>query len=142
MAVPLRNGGFAAGRIARVAARGGVCSYFFGPRYEKLPLAKDLEDKGPTEAILVCIHGDLGLRKGTWRVLASGGGWQPDRWPVPHFGRREELTERKLRVRYSEKDLLTPLSEEEMCAEGFAKLPTDGVFGAAGSSATATSPSS
>jgi hypothetical protein len=36
-AVPLRDGGYAIGVVARMDRKGSVLGYFFGPRYDEPP---------------------------------------------------------------------------------------------------------
>jgi hypothetical protein len=42
-AVPLRDGGYAVGLVARMDNRGGVLGYFFGPRRDDVPSPSDVE---------------------------------------------------------------------------------------------------
>ena len=42
-AVPLQNGGYSLGLVARADGEGGVLGYFFGPRREQLPTKADTQ---------------------------------------------------------------------------------------------------
>jgi hypothetical protein len=103
--VPLRNGGYARGVVARASPEGkGVLGYFFGPR---LSSGGDAEwgDLDPAEAILCVRFGDLGLINGEWPILGKVLNWNRSMWPMPDFVRRDPLGRlRPVLVRYSDDD--------------------------------------
>ena len=84
----------------------------------------------PSNAVLIRRFGDLGLVEGQWEVLGSDPGWDRDRWPVPGFGRREELTGRSWRVEYSDADGIELLGEMIVSDAERERLPEDGLAGA------------
>jgi hypothetical protein len=93
-ALALRNGGFAAGLVARATKRGRVIlCYFFGP-FEAAPTLADVAKLKAGEAAYVALVGDLYLIDGKWPVLGSLSEWQRADWPIPLFVRREPFTER------------------------------------------------
>lgn len=52
--VPLKNGGYAVGIIARSRRSGkALFSYFFGPRHWELPSMNDIRGLTPADAILI-----------------------------------------------------------------------------------------
>jgi len=57
-AVPLKDGGYAAGVVARVGRRGVLFGYFFGPRRPAAPSLSDLEGLTPNNAVLAIV-GDI-----------------------------------------------------------------------------------
>src|SRR2546427_9568860 len=99
-AVPLRNGGYAVGIVARKAKRGVLLGYFFGPRRQAVPVLEEVERLKPNDAILVKVFGDLGLLDGSWPIIGLASSWDRGRWPMAVFGRVEEFTGRSLRVEY------------------------------------------
>ncbi len=54
-AVPLRDGGFALGVVARMDGKGAVIAYLFGPRSEALPSLEAVGSKRATDAVLARI---------------------------------------------------------------------------------------
>jgi len=113
--VPLRNGGYARGVVARASSGGkGLFGYFFGPR---LVAAENAEITGldPTNALLRVRFGDLGLISGEWMVLGQLCNWDRSKWPMPDFVRRDPLRKRAWLVRYSDNN--------PMCVES--EHPTD-----------------
>jgi hypothetical protein len=103
--VPLRNGGYARGVVARTAPKGKVLfGYFFGPRLESRATAT-WNDLDPTKAVLCVRFGDLGLINGEWQMLGMVPNWSRDAWPMPEFARRDPLGKMKPQlVRYSDND--------------------------------------
>ncbi|MGH8189839.1 MAG: Imm26 family immunity protein, partial [Rhodanobacteraceae bacterium] len=103
--VPLKNGGFARGVVARASPKGrGVMGYFFGPRLS----SKDgvtWNDLDPSGAILRIRFGDLGLINGEWPICGQVPNWNRDDWPMPDFVRRDPLGCLKPKlVRYADDD--------------------------------------
>ncbi len=120
-------GGYARGVVARVAPRGLILGYFFGPRVA----SSNLEWAGlhPKHAILVGRLGDLHLIKGRWPVVGKIEGWDRKHWPVPSFAWRDPL--RCLPdhlVHYSDDDIATPIREDGVPVP--AGLNQDGLMGA------------
>jgi Immunity protein 26 len=91
-AVPLRDGGFAAGIVARAAKKGEVLlCYFFGPRRQSVPRLAEVEKLPAKSACLVIKVGDLGLIRGNWPIIGELASWNRSNWPMPVFIRREML---------------------------------------------------
>lgn len=128
-AVPLGDGHYALGIAARVAGNGGVIGYFFGPRYDHIPVAEEIQDLSPAQAVLVANFGDLGLIKGQWPVIFRPADWNKEEWPMPIFGRVHPITGRGFRTLYSESDLATPVWEERIPADEARQLPEDSAWG-------------
>jgi len=75
-AVPLQEGGFAAGLVARTTSRGRVIlCYFFGPRQESVPILAEVEGLQPSGAIRALRVGDLGLIQGDWPIVGQSAAW-------------------------------------------------------------------
>jgi hypothetical protein len=118
--VPLKNGGYCRGVVARTGPEGQVLfGYFFGPRLISAGNAErgDLE---PSQAILRARFGDLGLINSEWQILGSVPQWRRTQWPIPDFVRRDLLGRKKpVRVRYADDnpsriESETPVQEEEV----------------------------
>jgi len=103
-AVPLRDGGFATGVIARANPHGVLFGYFFGPKRRELPTTRDLTGLSATTAILVARFGHLGLKDGKWPLIESARDWNRADWPIPTFGRFEDLSGRAFAVEYDPDD--------------------------------------
>jgi hypothetical protein len=110
-AVPLRNGGYARGVVARAGPEGKVLfGHFFGPRLDSVDQV-NLEGIEPGKSILSVIFGDLGLINGEWRLIGSMPNWQRGAWSMPDFVRRDPIGKRAWRVRRSDVDPLKIESE-------------------------------
>ena len=129
--MPLRNGGFAVGLVARSTKRGKILlAYFFGPRREFVPRIDEVASLGVEHALAVWRVGDLGLIQGDWPIIGKLDSWQRSDWPMPHFIRRELLPPyRNWRVYFSDADPAKRIKEEpETSARP--ELPDDGLWGA------------
>jgi len=115
-AVPLRNGGYALGVVARVTDEkfGGAAllGYFFGPKRASVPSRQVIDSLEPSEALKVIIFGDLSLLNGEWPIIDRVSDWRRRDWPLPDFARKDDISKRAWRVHYSDDNLLQPLSEE------------------------------
>jgi immunity protein 26 of polymorphic toxin system len=125
--VPLRNGGYVRGVVARGASRGRVLlGYFFGPRIES-PKSAVLDDLEPAHAALRLRFGDLGLINGEWAIVGNVPNWVPAEWPMPEFVTRDPLSKRAWVVRYADSDPRQVVSE---CPTDFdSHLPEDSLAG-------------
>ena len=124
--VPLRDGGYGRGVVARATPKGRVIfGYFFGPRMassEALPP----DGLAPQRAVLRIRFGDLGLINGEWRVLGRLPNWNRSDWPISDFLRRPPGM-RARQVRYADDD--PNRVEAEYPAEDDVKLETDSLSG-------------
>jgi hypothetical protein len=128
-AVPLREGGYALGVVARKNRSSILFGYFFGPRREAIPAIDDVGRLSPSEAVLVARFGYLGLRDGTWPILGSVNSWIREAWPIPEFCRTEVPGGRTWKVTYAD-NLAAPIHEERCSAEVAATLRPDSLAGA------------
>lgn len=129
-AVPLREGGYAIGVIAR-ASRGGVLfGYFFGPRRDAVPTLADAQGLVPDDHVLVGKFGYLGLRQGKWPVLGRFDNWSRDTWPMPAFVRYERLTGRSFEVVYDDADPNRLVRERQIAPGPAEQGPKDGLMDA------------
>jgi hypothetical protein len=127
-AVPLRDYGYGVGIAARVDGKGGVLGYFFGPRRTELPALSELTALSAGDSVLVQQFGDLSLIKREWPVIGHLPEWDREHWPMPAFGRHEELSGRALKVEYSSGDLNSPIRETSISPAECDLLPKDGIL--------------
>lgn len=128
-AVPLREGGYATGVVARKGNRGILLGYFFGPRRASLPTLEDVEGSSPNAPVLIECFSHLGLRDRTWPILGTLMSWNREKWPIPEFCRTEVPSGRTWRVTYAD-DLAAPIREERCSVEEASKLRPDRLAGA------------
>lgn len=138
-AVPLREGGFAVGVVARAQADGVLLGYFFGPKRAEVPELTELAHLTAAGAVLVSKFGHLGLLKKKWPILGRTDEWDPQAWPMPAFVRFEELTGRSFRVIYADDDPNRLLREEQIPAGTAEQGPKDGLLGAGATEIALTS---
>lgn len=111
-AVPLEQGGFATGVIARMAPKGKLLfGYFFGPRRADVPKLKDVEDQQPKEAVSIDRFGDFGLYKKTWPIIGKSDHWIREIWPMIPFYRIEPILGKKYKIIYDNQDPSITVSE-------------------------------
>lgn len=127
--VPLRQGGFAVGVVARASAAGKVIlCYFFGPSRTSIPSLADVDKLELSDAVLVVRVGDLSLMDGDWPIVGPIASWNRFEWPMPIFVRKDPLSHRAWRVQYSDKDPRKIEGEESEPYES--TLERDAVYGA------------
>ncbi|MYM40821.1 Imm26 family immunity protein [Duganella qianjiadongensis] len=128
-AVPLLDGGYAWGLVARLAPASKIMlAYLFGPRMGQLLPVDQLERLTPQQALRILRVGDMALASGHWPVLGDSPDWQAARWPVPQFLRRAEKLQRAWRVSYTDADP-SRAEREEAVAYDTPGLETDSLFG-------------
>lgn len=126
--VPLEEGGYARGVVARSAPKGKILlGYFFGPRIEA-ESDMHLESLNAENSVLCLIFGDLGLIKNEWSVIGSIPNWDRTKWPMIETIRRDSLGRLKpVLVRYADDDPSQVVAEEVL--ESDRDLPTSGLAG-------------
>jgi hypothetical protein len=129
-AVPLDQGGYGVGCIARANPDGILLGYFFGPARTAVPNLSELSSPSIADAVLVCRFGHLGLRQGTWPLIGAIASWDRRQLPIPEFGRMEELSGRAFAVQYRDDDIGKVENERQISINELAPLPSDGLFGA------------
>jgi hypothetical protein len=116
-AVPLPDGGFAVGIVARANPKGVLLGYFFGPRRSNPPAVAELERLTSADAVLTTKLGHLGLIDARWPVLGRTQDWDPGLWPMPTFVRYEQLTGRIFEVCYDQDDPNLAVAEDQISAD-------------------------
>jgi hypothetical protein len=127
--VPLRDGGYATGIVARCDHKGLAFGYFFGPRLESIPESIALRDLSAEKAVLIGQFGDIGLKKGEWRLVGSIDQWNPDAWPMPAFCSPDDDEKMVTITYYDDRTLDTKSVSTVPRSEETAKLPVDRVMG-------------
>ena len=129
-AVPLRSGGYAVGIISRVSAdnSGGLLGYFFGPKLAAMPNGQISSDLKSTNALRVLRFGDLLLLNQAWSVIGEITDWRREDWPMPDFVRKDDISKKAWRARYSEDDVCKLVGEWPEPYDS--PLERDAVFGA------------
>ncbi len=129
-AVPLREGGFGAGVVARANPKGVLLGYFFGPKRAEAPGLSEVSSLGAADAVLIGTFGHLGLSQGKWPILGRLDDWDRAEWPMPVLVRYEELTGRSFKVFYDDDDPNKLVREEQIAPGVDEQGPTDGLMGA------------
>lgn len=112
-ALPLRDGGFSVGVVARSPKKGKVLlGYFFREKFSSVPALSNLPILLPENAIKVVKFGDLSLMTGEWPVVGHLENWDRDDWPMPKFIRRDPLGKRARLVSYADDDPNQEIAEE------------------------------
>lgn len=140
-ALPLREGGYAIGVVARMAPEGRiVLAYLFGPKRDAVPVLSEVENLRAEDAVKCLRVGDLGLVNGEWPVIGVAH-WVREDWPMPSFVRRDPLSKRAWLVRYSDtdprqieqEDLLpneaSALEEASLCGYGSVEIKLTKLLG-------------
>jgi hypothetical protein len=109
---------------------GVLLGYFFGPRRDRVPTLDELSALSASGAVLVERFGDLSILDGTWPLVGHADRWHRGAWPIPVFGRLEELTGRAFKVIYDDGDPNRVLREERIDPSELATVPKDGLSGA------------
>ncbi len=101
-AVPLRDGGFCRGLMARTDGKGSSFGYFFGPKKATIEDLPDVSGLHPNDAILVGRFGDLGLLNGEWKVIEKDTQWDRTAWPMPPFIRVDEKANTAMKTTFND----------------------------------------
>ena len=90
--VPLKQGGYALGIIARSSHKSPSClGFFFGSIYVNLPTIEKTQLLQAKNAVLIAWFGDLGLINGAWPIIGPSVKFDKKGWPVPLFKRIDNL---------------------------------------------------
>ena len=128
-AVPLQDGAYGLGVVARMDGKGAVLGYFFGERHEQLPQLSDISELSAADNVLIKIFGDLGLENQTWPVIGPLPQWRRENWPMPAFVRHASLTATYFSVEYEDDDPNSHPQEREISREEYEYLPENGLAG-------------
>lgn len=126
-AVPLRNAGYGLCLLARTGPGYLGLGYFFGPKYKSVPKQEDTVAKTPDSAVFVQQFGTGAIVEGSWPKVCRAGDWSRLVWPVPVFGRINEIDNEAWAVTYD--DQCRFVKEEVIPIERAQRLPEDGCLG-------------
>jgi Immunity protein 26 len=130
--VPLEDGRFAVGIIARRSPKKGKYSghfgYYWGPYKDINSCIAELKKLTADNALIRFNCGGLYLHSGRWKVLGQKQPWFRSEWPFPDFYQNAPGTNVYHRVRYDEDDIHRAIFHERISdSQG---LDEDGVSGA------------
>ncbi len=126
-AVPLQNGGYAIGTVARLDGDGVTFGYFFGPKKASVPSESEVARLQCRDAVWTGQFGDLGLLEGRWPIIWHDPSWNRDEWPLPPFVRVDVISGQASKAVYSD-DL--DFEYEEPCDPELAsQYPKDALSG-------------
>ncbi|CAM2008763.1 Imm26 family immunity protein [Acanthopleuribacter pedis] len=124
--VPLENGEYGRGIVARLRGDGVVFGYFFGPALRKPE--GDFKGLLAKDAALVGKFGDPGLLEKTWPIQGQLPDWNRAKWPLPPLY-REDDDESKVIISHYDDLNMEFLYEEKCPVENAKELPEDALFG-------------
>lgn len=128
-AVPLDDNAYCVGRVARCMRGGGVVlAYFFGPRRDRVATLEEVRSLQADDAIKALRVGDPGLMKGEWPIIGDSDCWNRQVWPMPDFLRKDAITGKAWRIKYSDRDPNQVVSEERAPFES-RELEADMLYG-------------
>jgi hypothetical protein len=85
-AIPLRDGGYGSGLVARKAKRSKIIvSYLFGPKYLFIPGLPEVSNKNHESSLQIIMVSSLKLMNGEWPIIGTTPEWKRDLWPMPKF---------------------------------------------------------
>lgn len=79
-----------------------------------MPTLDEIDRLEPHEAITVMRVGYLGLLDGSWPIIGDSPGWEREKWPIPAFIRKDDLSRTAWRVTYSDDDPSAVVAEERI----------------------------
>jgi hypothetical protein len=127
-AIPLGNGGYATGLVARLSPQGKVMlAYLFGPTHWTRPTLADVQELKPADALKVIRTGDVAVANGRWPVIGNVLDFRREEWPVPMFIRRADTLKRAWQSTYAD-DPARPEREVSVPYETQG-LESDSLFG-------------
>jgi len=101
-AVPLADGTFATGVVARLNGTGLTFCHFFGPRRIEMATIEAVERLQSEQAILREKVGDLGLIRHEWPIIGTSSQWVRSEWPLPTFISQDGITGQMLEFVYDD----------------------------------------
>jgi hypothetical protein len=129
-AVPLGDGSFGIGLVARAPKRGRILlGYFFGNRFTHVPAEQELPELTPQNALKVIRFGDLSLFESEWPNITHLVNFNRADWPIPKFVRRNPFSQRGWLVTYDDNDPSAQV-EEVLGDFGTSEYETDELYGA------------
>ena len=125
-AVPLRQGGYGIGLVAR-EHKTLTLGYFFKKIYSSVPDDIDITDINKWEVVLIGKFSSMGIENGEWPLIKIIPDYNRNEWPIPVLKMQEPLSEKYFAVVYDDtliNDERYLISEEEA-----KKLFNHGLYG-------------
>lgn len=125
-AVPLVQGGYAIGLIARRHKTSSL-GYFFDKIYLSPPEELDIADINNWKVALIGQFSAIGIEEGEWPLLKTNFDFNREEWPIPVLKMQDPLSEKYFAVIYDD----TLFNEERhlITKEEADKLFGHGVYG-------------
>jgi len=112
-AVPLRQGGYGTGVVARHSPDGSiVLAYLFGPKRHEVPSLAEASKVTRKDALKVIMVGALGFIEGIWPIIGKSDSWKRKEWQMPKFVRRDDISRTAWLVTYDENNPNQVVTEE------------------------------
>ncbi|MDR1141258.1 MAG: immunity 26/phosphotriesterase HocA family protein [Planctomycetaceae bacterium] len=127
--VPLENGSYVRGVVARFSGDGKVFSFFFLPKYEHIADAIVDDYLTPVNSLYVGFHSDLGLLDNRWKVFGKISPWIREDWVLPVLGFTDPTLGKWGELRYYDEITLQMCRQERVPIEKVINLPNDGCAG-------------
>ena len=130
--IPLdQDKGFGVVLVARChKSHGGVLGYFLGPAKKNFPTLSDYLTVKAKDSILIGIFGDLYIIQGKWKYIGSLPDWNKKDWPMPIFGRYNEVDDEAFLIEYDDEDPNNEIREVKCSRKEIEGLPEDRLMGA------------
>lgn len=100
-AVPLRQGGYGIGLLAR-QNKGIALGYFFNKVFTSIPEDLDTSDLNYWKIVLIGQFSCMGIQKELWPILKTNFQFKREEWPIPVLKMQDPITEQYFSVLYDE----------------------------------------
>lgn len=129
--VPLSDGQFIAGMLARISPQGQQIGlgYFFDEIFSSKPPLEVLCDRRAVDAREAVRFSTLSLIKGHWAVLGRCASWNRSEWPMPSFVRQPSPTVAAFEVQFDDDDPLKVIASHRISGEVDKQLRTESIYG-------------
>lgn len=122
-AVPLRQGGYGIGLIAR-EHKTITLGYFFKKNYLSVPEEVDVAGINKWEVALIGKFSTMGIENGEWPLLKTTFKFNREQWPIPVLKMQDPLSEKYFAVIYDdtlfneERHLITKEEADKLFGHG------------------------
>lgn len=124
--VPLRQGGYGIGLIAR-EHKTITLGYFFDKIYSTVPEVLDTTDIDKWKVTLIGKFSTMGIENGEWPLIKTIINYDRNEWPIPILKMQHPITEQYFAVIYD--DTLINEERQLITEEEAEKLFSHGLYG-------------
>jgi hypothetical protein len=124
--VPLKNGGYSVGLVAR-QEKNILLGYFFDTYFLEQPSKIESFVVDKNNVCLICLFGILGLKNNEWTVIGDLSNWDKNEWSVPIFKQKDLLLDIYYAITYD--DDLNEVSRVKISKENAKTLFKSGIHG-------------